>query len=132
MPKQRSKKKAITEPLCQGCPNKTIKYIDNGKEKEMPCQGLCPPMIWIDGNKQTQEALMSDINGKDLEYRDYKDDLIEMIEHRQARIDTAINITDVKHRAISILLLAGLTQKDIATLFCMSYRQINRIANKII
>jgi transcriptional regulator with XRE-family HTH domain len=32
---------------------------------------------------------------------------------------------------MAILLLAGITQKDIATLFHMSIKQINRIAIKV-
>ena len=120
-----------TDPLCDTCPNKIIKYMDNGEEKEMPCQGLCPPMQWIDGNAASKETLMADLNTKDMEYRDYKDSLIEMMEHKQARIESALDFTKARHKAISILLLTGMTQKDISKLFRMSTRQINRIATRI-
>jgi hypothetical protein len=65
-----------------------------------------------------------------MEYRDYKDDLIEMMEHNQNRLDKAQQMPITKHRAIFILLLAGITQKDVSTLFHMSIKQINRIALK--
>lgn len=130
-PKRKPVPKLPDDPLCDTCPNKLITYYDDGIEKQMPCRGLCPPMQWIDGNTSSKETLMTDINAKNLEYRDYKDDLIEMMEHRQARIKDAIDISSVKHRAIAILLLADFTQKDISTLFRMSYRQINRISKHI-
>jgi hypothetical protein len=129
--KRKPTPKTPSDPLCATCPNKIIKYIDNGIEKEMPCRGLCPPMQWIDGNVASKETLMTDINAHDMEYRDYKDDLVEMMEHRQHRINTALTIPIVKHRAIAILLLSGITQKDISTLFRMSIKQINRISLKV-
>jgi len=97
----------------------------------MRCNGLCPPMAWINGNTQTKEILLTEINTKEMEYRDYKDDLIEMIENRQARVNRAIDIPEVRQRAISILLLAGISKKDIANLFFMSPRQIIRICKHI-
>jgi hypothetical protein len=121
--KSKIKVKKIDDELCQGCPN-------NDKE-EPACKGLCPPMTWINGNVASKEVLLTDINTREMEYRDYKDDLIEMIEHRQNRIDSAKGIIGIKYRAIAILLLAGITQKDISELFCMSYRQINRISSKV-
>ena len=119
------------DPVCATCPNRIIQYMDGGEEKEMPCRGLCPPLQWIDGNATSKETLMADLNTKDMEYRDYKDSLIEMMEHKQARIESALDFRNVKHQAISILLLAGITQKDISRLFRMSYRQINRLAIQI-
>ncbi len=130
-PKHKPTLKLPDDPICEKCPNRLIKYIDAGEEKEMPCRGECPPMRWIDGKEASKEALMSDINAKDMEYRDYKDNLIEMMEHQQTRIENALDFENVKHKAISILLLAGITQKDISKLFSMSYRQINRISIKI-
>jgi hypothetical protein len=116
--KHKPVKKTISDPLCDKCPNK-------------PCKGLCPPMQWINGNTPSKEVLLTDLNTQDMESRDYKEDLIEMIEHRQARITSALDIKQVKHRAIAILLLAGISQKDISELFSMSYRQINRISIKV-
>jgi Trp operon repressor len=118
---KRSKQPAIfKDALCQDCV-----YI--GRCDKGPCFW----MKHINGNTPSKEALMSDINTKDMEYRDYKDDLNEMMEHRQHRIDSSLKIPIVKHKAISILLLAGITQKDISNLFCMSIKQINRISIKI-
>ena len=119
------------DPICESCPNRIIKYIVDQIELEIPCQGTCPPMQWIDGNTASKETLMSDLNTTEMEYRDYKDSLIEMMEHRQARIENATDLRNIKHKAVSILLFAGITQKDIATLFRMSYRQINRISIQI-
>jgi hypothetical protein len=120
---RKSKVKKIDDELCLDCPN---------NDKSNPaCLGVCNPMQYINGNKQSREILLTDINTKEMEYRDYKEDLIEMIEHRQQRVNKAIEVKNIKHRAIAILLLAGITQKDISNLFCMSYRQINRISNKI-
>ena len=119
--KQRKSKpipKKVDDPLCNECPNKKT------------CKHLCPPMTWINGNSPTKEILLSEICEKDLEYKDYNKDLAELIEDRQSRINSAIGIENVRRRSIAILLLAGISQKDIATLFSMSYRQINRIINK--
>ena len=121
--KRKIKIKKIDDELCQGCPN--------NNKKQPTCKGLCPPMRFINGNVQSREVLLTDINTKEMEYRDYKDDLIEMIENRQARVNRAIDIPEVRQRAISILLLAGITQKDISNLFSMSYRQSNRIVKHI-
>lgn len=120
---ERKKKKEPTifkDSLCQDCV-----YIGRCDK------GACFWMKHIDGNVPSKEALLSDLNAKDMEYRDYKDDLTELMEHRQARIKNAMDISAVKHRAIALLLLADFTQKDISTLFRMSYRQINRISIKV-
>lgn len=120
------------DPLCADCPNKERKYINkDGQEKTMRCNSLCPPMAWINGNTPIKEELLTNIHTKDMEYRDYKDDLSEMIEHRHQRINSARGILKIKDRATAILLLAGLSKKEIAELFCMSPRQIIRISNKI-
>lgn len=108
------------DELCQDCV-----YIGRCDK------GACYWMKHIDGNTARKEKLITDMNTKDMEYRDYKDDLVEMMEHRQNRINHVMKITTVKHRAIAILLLAGITQIDIAKLFCMSIKQINRISFKI-
>jgi hypothetical protein len=119
-PKRAKKVIIFKDDLCQDCV-----YI--GRCDKGPCFW----MKHINGNTPTKETLLSDINTHDMEYRDYKDDLNEMIEHRQLRIDSSLKIPIVKHKAISILLLAGITQKDISTLFRMSIKQINRISIKI-
>jgi hypothetical protein len=120
LPKSKKAPAIFKDELCQDCV-----YI--GRCDKGPCFW----MHHIDGTTGTKEALLSDINTENLEYRDYKDDLAEMMAHRQHRINTAQDIINVKHKAMAILLLAGITQKDIATLFHMSIKQINRIAIKV-
>lgn len=119
-PKQEKKITIFKDSLCQDC-----QYI--GRCDKGPCFWL----KHINGNSVTKEALLTDLNTKNMEYRDYKADLCEMMEHRQYRIDSALKIQTVKHKAIAILLLAGITQVDLAKLFSMSIKQINRISIKI-
>ena len=124
--------KIVNDPLCETCPNKERSYINkDGQEKKMKCMQLCPPMQWINGNTPTKETLLSEINASKIEYRDYKDTLCELIEHKRHRIDKIPLITNIKHKAISILLIAGIPQKDISNMFSMSLRQIVRISNYI-
>jgi endonuclease III-like uncharacterized protein len=118
--------KKIDDELCKDCPNN-----QQGKKKKAVCKGLCPPMRWINGNTQTKEVLMSSIRSQELEFKDYNKDLAELIEDRQWKLDKSLSLEDTKQRAIAILLMAGFKQNQIKTLFFMSYRQINRIANKI-
>jgi len=124
--KRKTIPKKIDDELCQDCPNN-----QRGKKKKAVCRGLCPPMAWINGNVPTREVLLSSIQTKNLEYKNYNDDLAELIEDHQYRLDKTLNIEDMKQRAIAILLLAGFKQTDLKSIFFMSYRQINRIANKI-
>lgn len=123
--------KTADDPLCATCPNKSIHYKDAGKEKTMPCRGLCPPMQWINGNTPTKEVLLTDLNTGGMEYKDYKSELSDLLDDRRSRVNNTIDLPDLKRRAISILLLAGITKKEIANLFSMSDRQIRRLSQYI-
>ena len=112
------KEKFIPDELCTGC-----KHIKK-------CTTPCKPMIWINGNTPLKEPLFRDISDQD-NIRDYNEELAELIEDRQQRIDKAVGIEDIRQRAITILLLAGIKKKQIATLFSMSPRQIIRICKHI-
>jgi hypothetical protein len=81
--KRKTSQAKIDEPLCIGCPN---------NKKKRTCKGLCPPMAWINGNAPTKEVLLSDMQIKQLEYKDYNQDLAELIEDRQSRITNAIGV----------------------------------------
>jgi hypothetical protein len=119
-PKRKKPTKTIfKDELCQDC-----SYI--GRCDKGPCFWL----KHINGNTPTKETLLSDINTHDMEYRDYKDDLIEMMEHNQNRLDKAQQNANNKTPGNIHPLLAGITQKDVSTLFHMSIKQINRIALK--
>lgn len=106
------------DPICSHCC------------KKLSCSpGPCLFITRVNGNVERKEALMSDLCTQEMEYTDYKESLAELMEDRKNRINNTANIQNPKRRAITILLLAGITQQSISTMFSMSYRQINRIAN---
>jgi hypothetical protein len=112
---------AKQDELCGLCPIKK------------KCPGNCLLLNWIGKLNIRIEPLVEDLKVKALlDSKNYNDDLAELISDRQAKINRCLEFTDVKKRAIAILLLAGISQKEISELFSMSYRQINRIVNKSI
>ena len=115
----------LHDELCKDCPNKTIKHNND----KIPCPGKCLLIKWIGGNEPIKERLLDDIKNKPLEPKDYNTELSELIENQRSKINHVFNIDNIRQRAITVLLLAGITQNDISSLLSMSYRQINRIVN---
>ena len=103
------------------------KLICNPCVNRKKCKGLCTPLLWINGNVPGREPLAADIRNLPPETtHNYNDVLSEIIEDRRNRMH---NISNIRRRAITALLLADISRSDISTLLSMSYRQVLRLAN---
>lgn len=107
------------DPLCE--------QVDCCK-KDNCTPGPCFFLERINGNTERKEALMLDARQDELQQKDYKEYLSELIADRENRIENIINIQDIKQQAITLLLLAGRQKKDIAALLSISERQFRRLA----
>lgn len=104
--------------ICKGC-----RYIKK-------CSGLCKPLSWVNGNVPLLEAYLNPHIDRNHAGRDYNQELAELIDDHNCRVEKLTEIKDIRKRAITILLMADITQVQIATLLKMSIKQINRIVNQ--
>jgi hypothetical protein len=79
--------------------------------------GPCFFLSRINGKTETKEKLMSDVHAEEMEFKNYNAELAEKIEHYNHRIDEVMDLTDLRDKALSLLLLAGFKKAQIAKLF---------------
>jgi hypothetical protein len=124
---QRETPEGMNNTICDQC----INNIDT-KKRRRACRGLCNPLLWINGQQETQEILISDlhdINAK--EYKDYKDiinELAEDIELKRADIKRIFDIEDDRNKIVALsIYVLKLTKREVAKAMHLSKRQISRI-----
>jgi hypothetical protein len=123
-------------------PDSSVKVIKEQKAKYKPdpvickgcshikrCPSLCKPLTWVNGNVPLSEAYLTPTIERVQSGRDYNAELAELIEDHNCRIEKLTEIKDIRKRAITLMLLADITQVQIARLLKMSIKQINRIVN---
>ena len=105
------------------------KYRDEvcrlGKCPNHPCNGLCPPLQYVNGRSQSKEVLLSNLMATDnLEFRDYKDTLSELAEDRETRdkrrkekLEVMLSAPNTREKFIKLALMAGFTQNEVSIFF---------------
>lgn len=102
--------------ICPPCPNIHV------------CLGKCPPLVWIDGDKQRHEKLLrDDIYGD----RDYNDSISELMADREVkdleRLGKIRMIADPRRRLVAAGIFADMTQVQIANELRISQQMISRV-----
>lgn len=109
------------DPICRDCVNRRT------------CQGLCPPLTWINGRVALRESLITDDVSDlgPLSSRDYNDTLSILIEDRRQRdldaLDAIRSINSMCRRLIAAAVLVGVPQRAIANLCHQDQGTISRI-----
>jgi hypothetical protein len=113
----------LDDLICQQCPNKEV-TLPNGDK--LPCQNICYPLSWTDGNTGLKETLLD----KEFEpSSDYNEVLAEGITAR--RIDyTRFQADKIKIKCVAVLLEAEFTIPEIANLLKCSTRNVYRMRLK--
>jgi hypothetical protein len=122
----RDQQPRINSSICDNCINNK-----ETKRKRKACIGICNPLLWINGNADTQEVLISDLHDINQEYKDYKEvinEIAEDIELKKAHLKKIFDIEDERKRAMAILIYVGKFDKaQIAKYFHLSASQIYRL-----
>jgi hypothetical protein len=91
------------------------------------CTALCPPLTWIDGNKETVEKIMNDPDNDHCEFRDYNLTLSQLMKERDPGIEQIRQIENVRLRAIAAMIYANLSVGQMSAITGLSERHIKRI-----
>ena len=110
------------DPLCKSCPN---------NHKDKPCQNLCTPMKWINGNVELKEKILNEPPSIHLYQTNYNAKLHELIEDKQTkdtdRLELIRQLTDPKRKMIAACILVGMTQQEIGKQAHISQTRISRL-----
>jgi hypothetical protein len=119
--KQTVIKQPPTDEVCFHCPNRIVDF--NGLR--IPCQNICAPLQWVNGNVPLKEAqLRENIEPSS----DYNEILAEQIEARRSNFTALIaEETNIRKKAVAVLLEAEFKIDEIARVMKVARRTILRM-----
>jgi len=103
-------------PLCEYCP-----------KKKSCSPGPCFFLSRINGNAESKEVLISDLCDKEMEFKDYKESLAELIEDREIAFSKINTIQPYKIRAIAAMLYVDIPKAEVARLLRISRTTLYRV-----
>jgi len=104
------------DPLCEYCP-----------KKKSCSPGPCFFLSRINGNAESKEVLISDLCDKEMEFKDYKESLAELIEDREIAFSKINTIQPYKIRAIAAMLYVDIPKAEVARLLRISRTTLYRV-----
>lgn len=102
------------------------------------CQGLCPPLLYVNGKSKSKELLLSNLVGADkIEYQDYNEKISELAEdreikahQRQEKLENILLEPNSINKFVKLAILAGYPKTEVAEYCHLSRFQIHRIIKK--
>jgi hypothetical protein len=116
----------INSKICEGCINNR-----GTRKKRKACQGMCNPLIWINGTEETKEQFFDDLKSKPPESANYNETLSELINNQIYRGENEPEIKDARKKAIYAMIKEGLDNHQIARLMKITVKHLRRISKEI-
>lgn len=105
--------------------NETNKDICEQCDNRHECRKTCAPLVWVNGTAPCREVIMTNVDFDQLDVRDYKEVLHEVMRAKEKdHIKEIRTIEDQRIRAVAAMLHAGLKMPWISKFIGLSERWI--------